>query len=126
MVAGVWTYRTFYLSEAPSLEPRGEVSVDLRLDSVPGARDLCQVSLAVKFDNFGKRTIDVKHAHLTGWLSDYSSADGGARVVDPRDFEHGAKFADMTEKAFPSRSLLGHYPPQPAGRHDVFIWLLRQ
>jgi hypothetical protein len=122
LLAGIWTYRTFYLSENPGLEPRGEASVDLHWDAFQDSNDICLAVLTVRFHNMGKRSIDVRNVRIIGWLSDRLSSVPGPRFIDSHDLEHGLNFFDQT---LPKSHLIDHYPPD-ADRHEGFVWYFQK
>ena len=105
VLAGFWAYSTFYLTEKPGLEPRGLTEAELRWDPLPDAKDVCLAVFRVTFHNIGKRSINVTHVRIIGWLSDRLSGVAKPRLIEVNDLEHGESFLDRT---FPKATLIGH------------------
>jgi hypothetical protein len=122
LAAGIWTYRSFYLTEKPSLEPRGATTSTLAWDKVPYANDTCLGVFEVNFTNSGKRSIEVKGVQIEGWIVDQFPTTQKPRYIDVDELARGGVlFAGGRFKS----TLQAHYPPN-ANKSDTFIWQFRK
>lgn len=122
LAAGLWTYSSFYLSEKPSLEPRGATTSSLAWDRLPYSDDSCLGVFDVTFTNSGKRSIEVKSVQIQGWLVDQFPATQKPRYIDVDELARGGVlFANGRFKS----ALQTHYPPS-ASKADTFIWQFRK
>jgi hypothetical protein len=119
LVGGIWTYRVFVLSEAPSLEARGDISVNLDWQALTSPSDSCLGRFRVVFNNQGKRALDLRQVRVEGWLTDGLPSKPAPREISTETLvARGQKFFD---RGYPGSVLIGHYPPG-IGRHDMFFW----
>ena len=122
VLAGIWTYKTFYESEKPGLERRLSTSIARTWAAIPNDRDRCEVTLDVDVENTGKQAVDVTSVTIAGWISDrLPQKSGTPQFFDSRDVEAGQKFFD---KSVDSPILVGHFPPGST-RTDAFVWYFK-
>jgi hypothetical protein len=124
LLAGFWTYKTFYESERPGLELRVNAVNSAGWSALPGDRNTCEATLNAMVENTGKRAVDVTSVKIVGWLSDRVALKGKSPTLVTRaDLTKGEKFFDesFSKESNPSSLLIGHFPPG-ASRTDSFVW----
>ena len=124
ILAGLWTYRTFYESEAPDLEARLDISSSVVWGEVPGSDGTCEAVVNVKVENTGKRAVDVTGMKVVGFISDIPKTAEKASYISAASVERGDQFARESDK-FLSKPLIGHFPPH-ASRNDSFVWYFKK
>jgi hypothetical protein len=119
LLAGLWTYKTFYEADRPALEPRLNTSNAVYWAAIPGDHNNCEATLSVTVQNTGRQSVDVTAVEVAGWLSDPISTRGtDPTLIVGADLVRGKKFIDGP---VPSKILIGHYPPGTS-RTDSFVW----
>jgi hypothetical protein len=124
VLAGAWTYRTFYQSEAPELEARLDISSDVVWGAIPGGEDMCEAVVSVTVENTGKRAVDVTGMKVVGLVSDVPKKIDKPLYISAESVEHGDRFASEGDQ-FLSKPLIGHFPPH-ATRKDSFVWYFKK
>jgi len=123
VLAGFWTYKTFFESERPSLEAKPDISSDLFWIVAPDP-SFCDAGFRVDFLNAGKQSLDTAKVHFEGWLAELPEATGSdPRPIDPQYLEHsGKKFFDQWYQGGP---LTQHFPPGSSS-HDTVNWRFKR
>jgi len=122
VLAGIWTYKTFYESERPGLEPTLTTWATPRWAALPGESGICEGNLDVVVRNPGKRAVDVTGVRIRGWISDRVSMKSATpQLYTSGEVEKGLKFFD---ESVSSSVLIGHYPPGTEVT-DTFVWFFR-
>lgn len=124
VLAGMWTYRTFYESEAPDLEARLDISSTVIWGDIPTSDDLCEAVVNVRVENPGKRAVDVKAVKVVGFVSDVPKKVDKPQYVSPESVAHGDQFANESDPVS-SKTLIGHFPPHST-RNDSFVWYFKK
>jgi hypothetical protein len=122
ILAGIWTYKSFWETERPSLEPHLTSTADIAWNKVP-KKGFCEAVLDVTLENIGKRSVDVTEMRIRGWLIDTPVPAGDDPAFFPYDqVQRGHQFFDQT---FNSGYLIDHYPPG-AKVEDSFTWYFKE
>jgi hypothetical protein len=122
LLAGVWTYKTFYQSEKPGLELRVNTSNTVTWAALPGDRNTCEATMSITVENTGKEAVDLTSVKIVGWMSDRIGLKSESPMLITRaDLAKGEKFFDGF---VPAPMLIGHFPPG-GSRIDAFVWYFK-
>jgi hypothetical protein len=118
VAAGTWAIWHFWLVEKPTLEPRLQVDSNLQwlTRPLPDQTGFCLAQFGVDVKNIGKVAVDIKTAHIQGWIIKSKPAEG---YVDLTELVNGAQtFVDksFTEEAINNQ--VGHYPIDSSMHND--------
>jgi hypothetical protein len=121
IVAGYWTYTRFIAGEAPSLEPRLDVTMNVQYSGVSASGN-CNVKAVVGVKNSGKRSFDVQGISLQVFRDSLPKPSPSkiATPIDLDDFERGTRIYDNSSPHLPL--LLKHFAPGESADQSV-SWL---
>jgi hypothetical protein len=123
ILAGFWTYKSFWETERPSLEAHLTSTSDISWNKIPNSKGVCEAVLDVTLENIGKRSVDVTQMRIKGWLIDAPRTVGENPVFFPDDeIMKGHPFFDQV---FTSAYLIAHYPPG-VKIGDSFTWYFKE
>jgi hypothetical protein len=97
VLAGIWTYKTFFESERPSLEAKPDVASELSWAAAPDP-GFCDAQFKIEFQNNGKQSLDTAAIRVEGWLAEPREPSGGdPTLIDPDYLQkEGTPFFDET------------------------------
>lgn len=117
-VAGSWAIWHFWLVEKPTLEPRLQVDSKLQWPTrtLPDQPGYCLAQFGVDVKNIGKVAVDIKTAHIQGWIVKSKPAEG---YLDFTELINGAQA--VVDKSFAEEAInnqVGHYPIDSSMHND--------
>jgi hypothetical protein len=119
ILAGIWTYKLFWETDRPLLEPHLTGSADISWNKLSNLNNGCEAVLDVTLENIGKRSVDVTQMTIQGWLVDPpGKVDEKPAFFPDEEIPKGYKFFDQV---FTSGYLISHYPPG-VKIEDSFTW----
>jgi len=123
ILAGIWTYKSFWQTDKPSLEPHLTSTADISWNRIPASKGVCEAVLDVTLENIGKRSVDVTQMRIKGWLVDSPRPVDDKPLFSPYDdVMKGQQFFDQT---FTGGYLIDHYPPG-VKVEDSFTWYFKE
>lgn len=120
-LAGFWTYRTFDLGEAPSLQTTVDVEGHLTVDTIDVDKN-CRMDFHVTVENVGKIDFNVDRVWVRVWRGNLPSArkDGGLAHFDVDNLEKTQPIEDPT---ITGGNLIRHYSPHNMSGQTI-TWVL--
>ena len=120
ILAGIWTYKTFYESELPMLERHLSTHARLEWKQIPGTKSGCLSELTITVKNTGKSSVDINAVNVAVWMRPFAISAKTPELVDEKKLMQSEPFF---KEQITEGYLVRHYPPGAQVEQTMDWWM---